>query len=264
MPAFAQAGPRQSAPPTMTLRHLGRRYWIRSIRQVDPGDDFFAHVNGKWVRRRTRSRPTCHASACSTSARRSDLPMSSGWWHGWLLRTRRQARRSGGSSMPTTLPRPGRDRCRGPHPAQPYLTDLSRAGSGQPGPLFAARASRLVSAGVTIDAKDPDSPCGVGRLRRHGPARSRLLPRRHRTEPRPPRKIHGISRLHARPGGLCRSPAVGADGLRFRAPGGRARMGAADDAHPRSHLQRADPRRAARAVRHFPIDAMLEDRRFRP
>ena len=218
---------------------------------VDPGDDFFAYVNGKWVRENPMPAEYSRFGAFDILGEKSTSRREAAGRRSRRRESRRPARPSGASSTltsPTSTPR------RSTPPASPRRSPISTAIKGAARPRRSSpRCSRrpatpaLVAAGVTVDSKDPNSYIvSVGFDGMGLPDRDLYLVDNERNL-EIQAKYKDFLALHARPGRLRRSGGDGRAGLRVRAQGRRARMGARGAAQPRHHLQQADPRRAARA-----------------
>jgi putative endopeptidase len=162
LPAFAQE--ESTAPPTMDFGTWGIE--PGSIDPaVDPGDDFFAYVNGKWVRENPMPAEYSRFGAFDILGEKSTSDVKQ------LV-----------DDLVAANPAPGRPERRivdaylaytdtaaieaaGLAPAQPYLAAIKGAANlEQLAALFPqAGYTGLVSAGVTVDSKDPNSYIvGVG------------------------------------------------------------------------------------------------------
>ena len=147
-----------SVPPTMDFGTWGIEPTTID-RAVDPGDDFFAYVNGKWVRENPMPPEYSRFGAFDILAEKSTSDVKQ------LV-----------DDLVASSPAPGTPERRivdayvaytdtaaieaaGLAPAQPYLDAIAQAESlGQLAALFPqAGYPSLVSAGVTVDSKDPDS-----------------------------------------------------------------------------------------------------------
>ena len=233
---------------------------------VDPGDDFFAYVNGKWLARQSAAARIQPLRRVQPAAPRNRPPTSRRWSTSWSPRTRPPGTpTSGASSMPTTpISTPPRSTPPASRPAQPYLDSDPAARTRSP--TLAALCGKPgypspLGGGVTVDAKEPDPLHRRRRRRRHGPARPRLLPRRQRARtPDDPGQVPATTSpsCSARPA-MPIPPATAAAGLCLRGPDRRSSSwDRAMRAQPRPHLQRADPGRARRAGDPaFPVAALL-------
>src|SRR5690606_8041128 len=156
MPAFAQDD--AIAPPTMDFGTWGINPDTIDP-SVDPGDDFFAYVNGKWVRENPMPPEYSRFGAFDILGEKSTSDVKR------LV-----------DDLVASNPAPGTAERRivdaylayedtaaieaaGLAPAQPYLAQIRGAATlEQLAELFPkAGFSPLVSAGVTVDSKDPDN-----------------------------------------------------------------------------------------------------------
>src|SRR5690606_9268134 len=157
-PAFAQDQADAIAPPTMSFGTWGIDPSTIDT-TVDPGDDFFAYVNGKWVRENPMPPEYSRFGAFDILAEKSTSDVKR------LV-----------DDLVASNPAPGTPERRivdaylayedtaaieaaGLTPAQPYLAQIREAATlDQLAELFPkAGFSPLVSAGVTVDSKDPDN-----------------------------------------------------------------------------------------------------------
>src|SRR5690606_20815545 len=157
-PAFAQDQADAIAPPTMSFGTWGIDPSTIDT-TVDPGDDFFAYVNGKWVRENPMPPEYSRFGAFDILAEKSTSDVKR------LV-----------DDLVASNPAPGTPERRivdaylayedtaaieaaGLAPAQPYLAQIREAATlEQLAELFPkAGFSPLVSAGVTVDSKDPDN-----------------------------------------------------------------------------------------------------------
>src|SRR5690606_8803471 len=157
-PAFAQDQADAIAPPTMSFGTWGIDPSTIDT-TVDPGDDFFAYVNGKWVRENPMPPEYSRFGAFDILAEKSTSDVKR------LV-----------DALVASNPAPGtRERrivdaymsyvdtaaieAAGLAPAQPYLAAIKTADTlEQLAALFPqAGYASLVAAGVTVDSKDPNS-----------------------------------------------------------------------------------------------------------
>ena len=190
-----------AAPPYMEFGTWGGSGFARFT--VKPGDDFFAYVNGKWVRNNPMP-AEYSALARSTCWARNRLPTSRRWSTSWWPPIPHQAPPSGASSTPTAPTSTPRRSTPGARPGS-LARPIRRAGNlsdlaelfGQPGFPAGWRRDRRFRARQLYRQR---------RLRRHG------LPDRDYLDDtdaaRNPGEVSRVPGVHARQGRLCRPGAT--------------------------------------------------------